>query len=79
MSLAEKKQSLINILAYADERLTGLLMAVAVEYNASSEEYTHEEIEGFYKVRDEFIKHPETGSTVVEAHHLIRNKVRNEF
>ena len=79
MSLAEKKQSLMHILADSDEKLTGLLIALAIEYNASSEEYTHEEIEGFYKVRDEFIKHPETGYTVEKAHHLIRNKIRDAF
>ena len=35
-----------------------------------------EEIEGFYKVRDEFMKHPETGFTVEETHQLVRNKNR---
>jgi hypothetical protein len=79
MSLTEKKEALFHIVEDADEKLTGLLIALANEYNTSSEEYTHEEIEGFYRARDEFIKHPETGSTVEEAHRLIRNKIRNEF
>ena len=73
MSLTEKKQSLLHIVEDADEKLTGLLIALADEYNSPSEEYTNEEIEGFYKVRDELINHPEIGYTVEKAHHLIRN------
>ncbi len=77
MSLAEKKQALLHIVEDADEKLIGLLMALAFEYNASTEEYTPEEIEGFYKVRDELIKHPEKGYTVEQAHDLIINKIRD--
>ncbi len=77
MNLTEKKQSLKQLIEDADEKLTGLLMAVAIEYNASTEEYTPEEIEGFYKVRDELIKNPEKGYTVEKAHDLIRNKIRD--
>jgi hypothetical protein len=79
MNLTEKKQALLHIVEDADEKLTGLLMALAIEYNGSSQEFTPEEIESFYKVRDEFLKHPEAGYTVEEAHNLIRNKVRDEF
>ncbi|HXS56605.1 MAG TPA: hypothetical protein VN726_10815 [Hanamia sp.] len=75
MNITEKKEVLLDIVKEADEKLTRLLIALADEYN-SSEEYTNEEMEGFYKVRDEFIKHPETGRTVEEAHHLIRNNKR---
>ena len=74
MSLAEKKQSLLYMIEDADEKLTGLLMALANEYNASGEEYPSEEIESFYKIRDELIKNPEKGCTVEEAQQRIRNK-----
>ncbi len=79
MSLAEKKQNLLYIIEDADEKLTGLLIALAIEYNASGEEYTLEEIESFYKTRDELIKNPEKGSTVKEAHDRIRNKIQDAF
>lgn len=79
MSLAEKKQSLLYMIEDADEKLTGLLMALANEYNASDEEYTPEEIESFYKIRDELLKNPEKGSTVQEAHQRIRNKGQDAF
>ncbi|MEO8568874.1 MAG: hypothetical protein ABI419_07055 [Ginsengibacter sp.] len=79
MGLSEKKQTLLHIVEDADEKLTGLLIALATEYNSSSEEYTAEEIEEFYKVRDELINHPEKGYTVEDAHNLVRNRIRNEF
>ncbi len=59
MGLSEKKQTLLHIVEDADEKLTGLLIALATEYNSSSEEYTAEQIEEFYKIRDELINHPE--------------------
>ena len=49
MSLTEKKEALLHIVEDADEKLTGLLIALANEYNVPSEEYIQEEIEGFYK------------------------------
>ena len=79
MSITKKKEALLHIVEDADEKLTGLLIALANEYNASSDEFTDEEIEGFYKVRDELINHPKTGYTVEKAHDMVRNKVRNEF
>ena len=33
MSLTEKKQALFHIVEDADEKLTGLLIAIATEYN----------------------------------------------
>ena len=77
MSLEEKKQLLSHIVKDADDKLTGLLMAVANEYNISSEKYTQEEIEEFYRIRDNLLAHPETGYTPEEAHKLIRNKSKN--
>ncbi|MDQ6843469.1 MAG: hypothetical protein M3Z92_03820 [Bacteroidota bacterium] len=79
MSLAEKKQNLLYIIEEADEKLAGLLIAVANEYNSSGEEYTKDEIESFYKTRDELLKNPGKGFTVQDAHQRIRNKVQDGF
>ena len=40
MNLAEKKESLLNIVEEADEKVTGLLIALANEYNDATFEYT---------------------------------------
>jgi len=77
MSIAEKKQFLLHIVEDADEKLTGFLLAVANEYNASGEVYTNDEIESFNKTRDEYLKKPEAVFTVEEAHNKIRNKQGN--
>ncbi|MEO6638454.1 MAG: hypothetical protein ABIN25_09260 [Ginsengibacter sp.] len=63
----------------ADEKLTGLLIALATQYNAPEEEYTPDEIESFYEIRDELVKNFEKGSTVEEAHQRIRNKSQDAF
>ena len=79
MSLAEKKQSLLYMIEDADEKLTGLLIALATEYNASDEEYTPEEIESFYEIRDELLNNPEKGYSVEKAHQHVRNKGQDAF
>jgi len=76
MSIQEKKQVLHNIIDKADEKLTGLMIALASEYNESEEQYSEEEIKEFYKTGDEMLAHPETTFTVKEAHEQIRNKKR---
>jgi hypothetical protein len=75
MNITEKKEILIDIVKDADEKLIRLLFALADEFNDPSFEFTKGELEGFYEVRDELLKHPETGYTVEEAHRLIRNKI----
>lgn len=75
-----KKEVLLQIVEEADEKLTGLLLAVANEYNSmiSGEKYTTEEIAGFNKTRDEYFQKPEkVFFTVEEAHQKIRNILRN--
>lgn len=74
MSLAEKKQALMHIVEDADEKLTALLFALADEYNSPHYEYSEEEIQSFYKIRDDLLKDPESGYTPEQAHDLIRNK-----
>jgi len=77
MGIAEKKQFLVHIVEDADERLTGLLIALANEYNASGEEYSNEEIADFYKIRNNYLQNPEKVFTVEEAHQKIRNNRRD--
>ena len=74
MVITDKKQVLLDIVEDADEKLTGLLIALANEYNTTNEEYSSEEIQGFYKIRDAMLAHPETGRSPKETHNLIRNK-----
>ncbi len=77
MSIAEKKQNLMHIVKDADENLTELLIEVAKEYNDTSGKYTEEELQSFYKTRDEFYKSGQVGKTVEEAHNEIRRKYQN--
>ena len=77
ISLEEKKQILSHIVEDADDKLTGLLIAVANEYNTSGEKYSQEEIEEFYRIRDNLLARPETGYTPEQADNLIRNKSKN--
>ena len=72
MVLTDKKQVLLEIVEDADEKLTGLLIALANEYN-TTEEYSSEEIEEFYKIRDAMLAHPEIDHSPKETHSLIRN------
>ncbi|MEO6452644.1 MAG: hypothetical protein ABIN97_01165 [Ginsengibacter sp.] len=77
MSITEKKEFLLHIVEDADEKLTGLLIALANEYNTSGEKYSDEEIEEFYKIRDNLLADPETGYTPEQVHEIIRNKSKN--
>lgn len=77
MSLAEKKEALLHIVHDADEKLTGLLIALANEYNSTNEIYSTEEIQNFYHVRDQLLNDPESSYSPQQAHELIRNKNRN--
>ena len=76
MVLTDKKQALLEIINDADEKLMGLMIALANEYNDTEQEYSQEEIEEFCRIRDEMLAHPETTFTVEEAHEKIRNKKR---
>jgi hypothetical protein len=78
MNLAEKKETLMHIVQDADDKLTGLMIAIANEYNTTNEAYTAEETENFYQIRDLLLQDPETGYSPTQAHDLIRNKSRND-
>lgn len=77
MSITEKKQALLNIVEDADEKLTGLLLALATEYNDADQHYSKEELDFFYARRDEFFAGNKEGYTVEEAHEKIRRNYNN--
>ncbi len=77
MSITEKKEFLLHIVEDADEKLTGLLIALANEYNEADQDYSKEELESFYKRRDEFFAGNKEGYTVEEAHDKIRRNYKN--
>jgi hypothetical protein len=74
MVLTDKKEVLKEIIENADEKLMGLMIALANEYNDQDVEYSQDEIEEFNHIRDEMLAHPETTYTPEQAHQLIRNK-----
>lgn len=75
MVLTSNKEVLKEIIEKSDEKLINLMIALANEYNDASE-YSQEEIEEFYRIREEMLAHPETTYTPEQAHRLIRNKKR---
>ena len=77
MSIAEKKQVLLHIVEDADEKLMGLLIALANEYNDVEQNYTQSELDSFNERKEAFFKNNEQGSTVEEAHSRIRRNYRN--
>ncbi|MDE3184230.1 MAG: hypothetical protein KGM16_12505 [Bacteroidota bacterium] len=76
MVITDKKRVLKEIIEKADEKLVSLMIALANEYNDNDQEYSKEEIEEFYRIKDEMLAHPETTFTVEEAHEQIRSKKR---
>ncbi len=77
MSLAEKKENLLHIVQDADEKLTGLLIALANEYNDAEQQYSKEELDFFEERRNAFLKSGKKGSTVKAAHNRIRSNYNN--
>lgn len=77
MSLAEKKETLLHIVEGADDKLTELLMEVAKEYTDTPRNYSEEELQSFYNIRDEILKSGQKGKTVDEVHNDIRRKYQN--
>ena len=74
MSLTEKKQTLFHIVEDADEKLTGLLIAIANEYNDAEQNYSKEELDFFTDRRNAFYNSNKEGYSLEEAHDKIRKK-----
>ena len=77
MSLTEKKAALLHIVEDADEKLTGLLIALANEYNDSDKNYSNEELDFFNNRRDAFYESNKEGYSIDEAHDKIRRNYNN--
>lgn len=77
MSLTEKKAALLHIVEDADEKLTGLLIALANEYNDSDKNYSNEELNFFNNRRDAFYESNKEGYSIDEAHDKIRRNYNN--
>lgn len=74
MSLAEKKEVLLHIVEDADEKLMGLLIALANEYNQQDNYFTEAELTEFNRRKDEYFKNPEMGISMEESLNRIRQK-----
>ena len=76
MDLVEKTQVLVHIVEDADEKLSGLLIALANEYNDPEQTYSQEELDSFEESRNAFFQSGNKGYTVEEAHEKIRKDYR---
>lgn len=77
MVLTDKKQALLEIIQDADEKLLGLMIALANEYNDEDYIYSNEELAFFEKRREAFFENEKKGFTVEEAHEKIRRNYKN--
>ena len=77
MVLTDKKQALLEIIQDADEKLLGLMIALANEYNDEDYIYSKEELTFFEKRRETFFENGKKGYTVEEAHEKIRRNYKN--
>jgi hypothetical protein len=77
MSLTEKKQALFHVVEDADEKLTGLLIAIATDYNDAEQNYSKEELDFFNDRRKAFLNSNKEGYTVEEAHEKVRRNYNN--
>ncbi len=77
MSLAEKKQGLLHIIEEADEKLTGLLIALATEYNDADDEYSKQELDFFNDRRKAFYDNNKVGSSTEEVREKVRRNYKN--
>lgn len=72
MSFAEKKLELMQLVLNADEDTTGKLIEFANHLKTFGNKFTDEELKTFHASRQQYMEHPETASTLEEAHAQIR-------
>lgn len=77
MSLTEKKEVLLEIIEDADEKLAGLLIALANEYNEPHNTFSKGELDFFEERRNSFFATNKKGSTVEEVHNKARRNYHN--
>jgi hypothetical protein len=77
MVLTDKKEVLKEIIENADEKLMGLMIALANEYNDDEYVYSKEELDFIERRRDAFLASGKKGYSVEEAHAKIRTDYKN--
>ncbi|MGN6604508.1 MAG: hypothetical protein ACTHK8_18765 [Ginsengibacter sp.] len=77
MVLTDKKQALLEIIEDADEKLLGLMIALANEYNDEDYIYSKEELAFFEKRRAAFFDYDNKCFSVEEADEKISRKYKN--
>ncbi|MEO8853260.1 MAG: hypothetical protein ABI359_05750 [Ginsengibacter sp.] len=77
MVITDKKLVLKEIIENADEKLMGLMIALAHEYNEEEYIYSEDELALFDKRRDAFLENGKKGHTVEEVHEKIRRNYKN--
>lgn len=77
MNLADKKETLIHIVQEADDKLTGLPIALANQYNDGDEYFSKRELDFFEERKKTFYSSNREGSTVEDAHNRIRRNFSN--
>ncbi len=75
MGFAEKKVELFQIVADADEEMTGKLIEFARQLQGKSEKFSAEELAEFNRRRDEYLKNPEMGISMEASMAQIRNQL----
>lgn len=74
MSIAEKKKAVLEIIETADDKLIGLIIALANEYNQQDNYFTDADIAEFNRRSDEYFKNPDSGINMEESLNRIRQK-----
>ena len=77
MVITDKKQALLEIINDADEKLMGLMIALANEYNDEDCIYSEDELAFFEKRRNAFFESGKRGYSVEEVHEKIRRNYKN--
>lgn len=76
MGFAEKKEIIMEIVRNADDKLLGLIIALANEYNHQEYQFSEEEIKKFKESRDEFYASGKKGFTVEESLKRLKEKLK---
>ncbi len=75
MGMAEKKSELMRIVETADEKLAGLIIALANEYN-NDYQFTEEDMAKFKESREDYLKSPEKAYSLEESMEQIRSRFK---
>lgn len=76
MSTLEKKKAVLEIVESADDKLIGLILALANEYNNSAYLITETDLKKFEKRREDFFSSGEKGYSMEDSIKRLRNKLK---